>query len=293
MKKSLLLAVLLIAGTLLAAADGGKTVVVQAGATRTGNINAFHSFLDISGKVDASVFLVGGRLRLGGEISGDVICLGSQVDIQEGAVIGRDLIVIGGRMAKAPGCRINGDSYYVRTREDLKKITRTLLPFLPLGGGLNFFRILKIVFWFILALLCLAVLPAQVGRAAGLLDRSLLRTGWLGLLALVVFILALLISIVLSLVLIGIPLLLALVALYFLLLIFGRTVVFYAIGARLAALFKIRHNAIVFVVLGTVVYALLKIVPFFAAPLLIVMDIFAIGIGVGYFLKYKGLGSRV
>jgi hypothetical protein len=293
MKKGLLLACLLLGSALLSAAKNDKGIRIAPGATHAANINAFNSFLDIGGKVDASVFLVGGRLRLSGEISGDVICLASQVDIQSGAVIGRDLIMIGGRVDKSPDCKINGDFYYIRTREDLKKITRTLLPFLPESGGLNFIRISKIFLWFILALLTLAILPLQVGRAAAMLKKSPLRFGSFGLLALLVFIFALLLFILLSLVLIGIPLLFALLVLYFLILVFGRTVVFYFIGAQVASFLKFKSNAIFFIIMGTAVYALLKIVPWFGAPLLIAMDIFAIGIGAGYFLKYKGLGSRV
>ena len=68
-----------------------------------GSINAFNARLDIDGKVDESVFLVGGSLRLNGEVSGDVICIGSQVEIGDGAVIGRDLIVIGGQPGQGPG----------------------------------------------------------------------------------------------------------------------------------------------------------------------------------------------
>ena len=39
-----------------------------------------------------------------------------------------------------------------------------------------------------------------------------------------------------------------------------------------------------FIILGVAVYALLKFIPWLGAPLLIIMDLFAIGIGVGYFL---------
>ncbi len=287
MKKSLLLAFILISGALLAAAKNDKDIRVPAGETRTANINAFNSFLDIAGKVDAAVFLVGGRLRLSGEISGDVICLGSQVDIQSRAVIGRDLIVIGGHANKAPDCKISGDFYYLRTREDLKKITRTLLPFLPESGGLNFIRISKIFLWFILALLALAILPLPVNRAAAMLKKTPLRYGSIGLLALFIFIFALLIFIILSLVLIGIPLLLALLVLYFLILIFGRTVIFYFIGNRIASFLKLKDNAILFVILGTAVYALLKVLPWVGSLLLVGLDIFAIGISVGYFLERK------
>jgi cytoskeletal protein CcmA (bactofilin family) len=287
MKKALLLAFMLIGSSLLPAAKGKQTILVAPGTTHTGNINAFRSTLDIAGKVEAAVFLVGGRLQLSGEISGDVICLGSQVEIKDGAVIGRDLIVIGGHLDKAPGCKINGEFYYVRTKEDLKKIARTLLPFLPESGGLTFFKISKIFFWFILVMLTLLLLPVQVNLAAVMLKKSPLRYLAVGLLTLLIFILLLLIFSILSLVLIGIPLLLILIAAYFLALIFGRAVLFYFIGSKIASFLKLKGNAIFFVILGTAIYALLKFIPWFGVPLLIIMDILVIGIGVGFFLQRR------
>lgn len=287
MKKALILVFILIGSAMLLAAKNNKAILVAPGTTHVGSINAFKSSLNIGGKVEDSIFLVSGRLQLSGEISGDVICLGSQVDIKDGAVIGRDLIVIGGRLDKAPGCKINGEFYYIRTKEDLKKITRTLLPFLPESGGLTFFKISKIFFWFILVMLTLLLLPLQVNQAADMLKKSPLRYGAFGLLTLFIFILLLLIFIILSLVLIGIPLLLALIALYFLVLIFGRTVVFYFIGSKIASVLKFKGNAIFFMILGTVIYALLKFIPWFGVPLSIIMDIFAFGIGSGFWLKRR------
>ena len=287
MKRVLILFFILTGSVLLLAAKNNKNILVAPGTTHAGSINAFRSYLDIAGQVDNSVFLVGGRLRLSGKISGDVICLGSQVDIQDGAEIGRDLIVIGGSLDKAPSCKISGEFYYIRTKEDLKKIARTLLPFLPGSSGLIFFRISKIFFWFIMVMLALLLLPLQVSQAADMLNKSRLRFGALGLLSLLVFILLLLISVILSLVLIGIPLLLALLAFYFLVLIFGRAVVFYFVGSSISSVLKIKGNSIFFIIIGTLVYALLKFIPWFGAPLLILMDIFAIGIGVGFFLKRR------
>jgi hypothetical protein len=107
------------------------------------------------------------------------------------------------------------------------------------------------------------------------------------LLAMLVFILLLLIFVILSLVLIGIPLLLILIAAYFLALSFGRAVVFFAIGSGIAAVLKIKGNTILFVILGTTVYALLKFIPWIGTPLLILMDIVAIGISVGFFLQRR------
>jgi len=209
------------------------------------------------------------------------------VEISAGASIGRDLIIIGGSLAKDPGCRISGEFYHVRSREDLKKISHTLLPFLPESGGMTFFRVSKIFLWFILVMLALMLFPLPVSRGADMLKKSPLRHGAVGLLAMLAFILLLLVFILLSLVLIGIPLLVLLIAAYFLTLIFGRTVVFFAVGGAIAAALKVKGSPVLFVVLGTMVYALLKFVPWLGAPLLIIMDFVAIGVGVGFFLTKR------
>lgn len=277
----------LVASALLLTASEGKEIKVAAGEIRTPAINAFNSRLIILGKVDESVFLVGGKLILEGEVRGDVICIASQVTIGEKAVIGKDLIVIGGRLEKAEGGRIGGQLYHVRTRKDLKNIASSMLPFLPEAGGLTFFKIIKIFFWLILTLLTLLILPAQVGRAAAMLGETPLRHLLRGLATLLAFALLLLGFLLMSLVLIGIPLLILLIAAYFLLLIFGRTVVFYQVGGRIAAAMKLKAGAPLFIVLGLAVYTLLKFLPFPGALLLVIIDLFAIGIGVSFFLRRR------
>lgn len=287
MKKILALACLLAASGLLQATASAREIRVEPGQTRSSAINAFRSRLFIGGKVDESVFLMGGQLRLEGEITGDVICLGSRVEIGDAAVIGRDLIVIGGSLAKAERARIGGQLYHVRTQRDLKKIASSMLPFLPEGGGRNFFKIIKIFLWLFLALLTLLIMPGPVERAAVLLAERPLRHLWRGLAAELAFALLLLSFLLMSLVLIGIPLLFLLLAAYFLLLIFGRTTVLYFAGSRLAAALKLKGGGALFVILGIALYALFKFLPFPFGLLLVVMDFFAIGIGVSFFLRRR------
>ena len=287
MKKThFLLFFLIAAGLFLSAADG-KEIKVAAGEIRTAAINAFNASLRVQGKIDESIFLVGGTLILDGEVSGDVICIASKVTIGPRAVIGLDLIVIGGDLEKSQHARIGGQLYHVRTQKDLKKIASSMLPFLPESGGLTFFKISKIFFWLILTLLTLLILPAAIGRAAVMLGETPLRHLLLGLITLLVLALLLLSFLLMSIVLIGIPLLIILIAAYFLLLIFGRAVIFYFIGARIAAAIKLKVGAPIFIVLGIAIYTLLKFLPFPAALLLIVMDIFAIGSGVSFILRRR------
>jgi len=285
MKKSIGL-ILLLASGLLAAREA-KEIRVAAGETRSSAINAFNTRLEISGKVDESVFLLGGSLRLEGEVTGDVICIAARVDIGGQAVIGRDLIVIGGQLRKAEPSRVGGEVYNIRTREDLKKIARSLLPFLPDSQGFTFFKVIKIFFWLILSLLALAIFPTAVGQAASALAEAPLAHLWRGILALLAFLLLLFAFLLLSFVLIGIPLLIVLMAAYFLLLIFGRTAVFYFIGERISRSLRLKASALSFIILGIALYALLKFVPYAGPLLLVLMDLFALGIGASTILRRK------
>jgi hypothetical protein len=287
MKKATLLVLFLAAAALLTAGVGKKEIAVAAGQTRTSAINAFNTRVLIDGKLAESVFLLGGSLRLDGEVSGDVICIAAEVEIGEKAVIAKDLIIIGGSLQKGETSRIGGTLYNIRSRQDLKKIAGSLLPFLPDAGGLTFFKVIKIFFWLILSLLALALVPVALSQAAAMLDQAPLRQLGLGLLTLFAFLLLLLCFLLLSFVLIGIPLLIVLMAAYFLVLIFGRAAVFYFIGERLAGFLKLHANATLFIFLGAAVYALLKFTPVAGVWLLIAMDLFSLGVGASYILRRK------
>lgn len=286
-KATLLLAIWLAAGGLFLGAAGEKEIVVAPGETRAQAINAIRARLAISGRVDESVFLLGGRLRLDGEVTGDVICIGATVEIARTAAIGRDLIVIGGSLNRAEGSRIAGRVYDIRSQRDMKQVAASVLPFLPETGGMTFFKVIKIFFWLILALLALAVFPAQVAQAAAMLPRQPWRHLGRGLAALLAFLLLLLVFLLLSFVLIGIPLLIVLMAAYFLLLIFGRAVIFFFIGERASTVLRLRANPAFFIVLGIAIYTLLKFIPVAGGMLLLILDLFAIGIGVGFFLRRR------
>jgi hypothetical protein len=108
-----------------------------------------------------------------------------------------------------------------------------------------------------------------------------------GLLILLLFVLLLAVSVVLSFVLIGIPLLIVLIAAYFLLLIFGRTAVFYFAGSRIAQTLRLKDNAILSILLGVSVYTLCKFIPYLGVWLLLLMDLFAIGGGAGFVLRKR------
>lgn len=287
MKKYALLLIFLVAGGLLLGAAGSKEITVARGETRRTAINAFNARLAIHGKMEESVFLMGGSLLLDGEVSGDVICIGARVEIAATALVGRDLIVIGGRLDKAEQSRVNGEIYNIRTSQDLKKIAGSLLPLLPESGDMSFFKVVKLFFWLILSLLTLAIFPVQVGQAAAMLPEAPLRHLGRGLLALLLFVLLLFAFLLLSFILIGIPLLILLMAAYFLVLIFGRAAVFYFIGERAVRRLRLKANPALYIFLGVAAYAVFKFIPYLGGVLLVILDLLATGVGVGFFLRRR------
>ncbi|MCK4835864.1 MAG: hypothetical protein KAT17_04470 [Candidatus Aminicenantes bacterium] len=242
--------------------------------------------IEIKGCVEKSVIMIGGFLHLDGEVKDDVVCFGSDVKIGKNALINGDLLVIGGELNRDALSNVKGEFFYFRF--DLKKIESTLIPIISDAKTITFIRILKIIFWLILSLIVLAIVPQKISQASEIFDKNILKTGLFGLLSIFSFLFFLLIFIILTFLIIGIPLLLLLVLAYFVILIFGRTVMFFYIGSKISNTLGLRKiSPSVFLLIGVGVYTLLKFLPFMGLFLLIIMNIFEIGIGISFFLKKK------
>lgn len=263
-----------------------KELTVAEGTVYQSSVISMGGTIDIRGIVEESVIMIGGRLSVSGEVREDVICLGSDVKIGKNAVIKGDLLVIGGDLNRENVSSVEGEFFYFRF--DLKKIESTLLPIISDARTITFLRIVKIIFWLILALIVLAIFPEKIHQANETFDKNLLKTGLYGLLAICAFLFFLIVFIVLTFLIIGIPLLLLLVLAYFVVLVFGRTVMFFYIGSKINLAFGSKKiGPSVFVLMGVVVYTLLKFLPYAGPVMLTIMNIFEIGIGIGFLLRRK------
>ncbi|HLP47177.1 MAG TPA: hypothetical protein VK469_14595 [Candidatus Kapabacteria bacterium] len=291
MKKLILLLIieiLIVTGWLFPVSDFKleKDVTLPSNETSSHSIVSLKGKLDIKGSVKESVLLVGGNLMLDGVVAEDVICISSRVTIGKNAVIKRDLFVIGGSLEKDPGAKVEGEFFYFKF--DLKRIENTIIPILSDTRTFTLFKTVNIIIWFIIALIVFAVVPQKINFAEEIFDNHRLKIGVIGLLALFSFIFLLFISIILSFIIIGIPLFIALILLCFITYIFGRTVVFYFIGIKLTQLVKLKAiPPASFILAGAILYALLKFLPILGPILLVILNIFEFGIGVGYFFRKK------
>ncbi len=263
-----------------------KKLTVPQNETYKDNVISLGGTIDIQGKLEHSLILIGGSIKLDGEVGEDIICFGSQIEIGGKARVNGDLYVIGGKLTKDTSAKLMGDFTYFRF--DLKKIESTLIPFLSDGKTFTFFKTIKIILWFIITLIVFAVVPKKIIRAEALLDKNKLKIGAVGLLSLFSFIFLLFVFVLMIFILIGIPLLFALLLLYFATFIFGRTVIFYYIGNKIADGLKLKNiMPALFILFGVIVYGLLKFVPVVGPVILLIINLFEIGIGVGFILRKK------
>ena len=289
MKKILLLLVVMaVAFNLYSGSDlkVKKKLVVLEGSTHPDNIISLGGQIDIKGVVAKSVVMIGGHLNLDGEVKEDVICFGSKVKIGKNARIKGELLVIGGELKRDVLSRVNGEFFYFRF--DLKKIESTLIPIISDSKTITFLRILKIIFWLILTLVVLAILPQKINQAMEMFDKNILKIGMIGLVSIFISLFLLIVFIVLTFLIIGIPLLLALILVYFLILIFGRTVMFLYIGTRISNFLRATNiSPSILLLIGVVFYTLLKFLPYLGSLILIIMNIFEIGIGISFILRKR------
>ncbi len=263
-----------------------KDITVADGQTYDSSIISLKGKLIIKGTVKQSIMLVSGTITLDGVVEEDVVCIASDVIIGKNAVIKRDLFIIGGSLSKDESAKVGGEFFYFKF--DLKKIESSIMPFLSNSKTISFIKTLKVVLWFIIALIVFAIFPLRIDAAKDLFDKYTLKIGAIGLLAMFSFIFLLFTFIILSFVFIGIPLLIALILLYFIIFIFGRTVMFYYLGIKIADFFKMKKlPPAVFLLIGVVLYGILKFLPLLGPVLLIILNILELGIGISYFLRKK------
>jgi hypothetical protein len=263
-----------------------KDLHVKKGEIYPKSIVSLKGDLNIEGAVKESIILVGGQITLSGNVEEDVICFASDVKIGKDAKIKRDLFVIGGTLERDSNSVVEGEFFYFKF--NLKKIENTLIPILADSKTLSFLKTIKIILWFIIALVVFVIIPHKINKAKELFDTHRLKIGLVGLLGLFAFIFLLFISILLCFVIIGIPMIIVLIIFYLVIYVFGRTVIFYFIGDKISNYLKVKKIApVFFILIGVIVYALLKFIPYVGPIIVILLNIFEMGIGVGYFFRKK------
>ena len=289
-KKLLTLAVLgllALAGPAVAAAGqvGAKNdITVSAGETQD-KIFSLGGHVVIEGKVREDVMVIGGSITVSGEVGQSVVGIGSHIVITSTAKIGEDLAALGGTLEKEPGCSITGDTIYFQTRELGDRLFKDGL----LEGALSLsiipiiivVKLVVIFLWLIVAVMIAALFPKPIAYAAGEIRKNFWAAFVTGLIALVIFCIAVLFAVLLSFVLIGIPITLALAVAGFIIGVFGRLAVLYFLGASvLGGTRSGTVSTMGAVLMGLLVFSLAGFVPILGFLFTLAMNVVGWGIAI-------------
>jgi hypothetical protein len=263
-----------------------RETVVASDQIRAKSIVSLKGDIKIEGKVEGSIILIGGKLVLNGVVTQDVICFASKIVVGPNTSVLGDLIALGGTVTEGAKTRVKGDFLYFKF--NLKKIENTIIPILSDSKTITFLKTIKIIIWFIIALVVFALVPRKIYDAEKIFKVNLAKSGAVGILSIFLFIISFFIFVIMSFIYIGIPLLLLLLILYFVIYIFGRTVMLFYIGSRISTLLKLKKiSTALYLLLGIIFYAFLKFLPIVGPILLIIMNILEIGIGTSYLVRKR------
>jgi hypothetical protein len=242
--------------------------------------------LRINGTAKNGAFALGGDVVVQGVVEGDVAAVGGSVIQLEGARIGGDVMVIGGTyraMDKTPHRNPGAQTImYAGYEQELGNMVRNPMGLFAPHWSARYigFRVLAILFWFIVSLGLTAAMPGTISRGVARLQLTSLRVAVIGFLGA----LAIGPGALLALRFLPTPIS-ALVGLMVLLLILiagvlGRVIIYAATGRWLQRkLFKVGKNSeAVDLLLGTVFWIALSSLPYVWPVVVSVVLVMSLGL---------------
>src|SRR2546423_9561322 len=231
------------------------------------------------------VIAFGGDVIIEGKVTGDAAAIGGSVIQREGSYVGGDVMVFGGpyRPEGAASRNPAGKTVMIAGYErELRALARTPASLLAPQFSLAFvgWRLLAVLFWFVVSIALTAVSPGAVSRAAARLQLTFTRVTLIGLLGAVVIGPGVAVSLgylptPLSALVSITPLLLLLLSY-----LFGRVVVHAATGRWLQRMLlpEGKRSESVALLLGAVLWAVLLALPYVWPLLVVALVVLSLGL---------------
>jgi hypothetical protein len=172
-----------------ATAEASEELIVEG--RHTGDVFGVGRTVRVRGEVSHGVMAFGGDLIIEGRVAGDVAAIGGSVIQVKNSHVGGDVMVFGGGYRAEDGASRapTGKTFMFAGYEDeLRELARNPATLLTprLSAAFIGWRILAILFWFIVSLALTAAAPGVVSHAAARLQLTSWRVALIGLLGAVV-----------------------------------------------------------------------------------------------------------
>ena len=259
--------------------------------------------VDEDERVTEPVVAIGGNVDVRGQVDDDVVAVGGSVRLGPKALVRGSVTSVGGRIHQEQGAEIRGDVNEVAVGQSFRFGDGDWTPFWHRDMFSGWFRLLgtllRISVLLLLALIVVIAASTPLERIARRAGDEPWVSGFVGLMAQVLFVPVLVLTVVvLAISIIGIPLLLlvpfALVALLFAVLMgfvgVARRVGQWAVGSHRSHLVATAVG-VVLITAGTVLARLLWLIPGPIAPIAIVVAV--LGLFVEYVAWTVGLGATL
>lgn len=237
---------------------------LEAGSLARHQLVAIGRDLVVAGEALGDVAAVEGSVEVSGRVDGDVVVLGGDARLLSSARIGGDVHVLGGVIRTSPGARVQGRMVSYPTASSAL-VTLIEGPSLGLGFSSPIVlgtKLALLAAWAALLLLLFAASGRQVLETAGEIRRDPFRSFFVGLTGLLALVLTGIFFSAFTGGLVGVPLLVLIVLLALLLKLWGMVAVFYALGEWLARrVFRRRPRPLNAATLGLLVLGALKFLP--------------------------------
>ena len=184
MKSVLALLLLMLAAVIVngQAAARGEELVVEG--RQAGDVFGVGRSVRVRGNV-RGVIAFGGDVIIEGRVEGDAAAVGGSVIQLAGSHVGGDVIVFGGEYRNENGNRgpAGKTLMYAGYEQELRELARNPASILTPEFSLAFvgWRLMAVLFWFVVSIALTAVSPGAVGRAAARLQLTLGRVALIGL----------------------------------------------------------------------------------------------------------------
>lgn len=237
---------------------------LEAGSFARHQLVAIGRDLIVAGEALGDVAAVEGSVEVSGRVDGDVVVLGGDARLLPSARIGGDVHVLGGVISASPGARVHGRMVSYPTASSAA-VTLIEGPTLGLGFSSPLVlgtKLALLAAWAALLLLLFASSGRQVLETADEIRREPFRNFFVGLTGVLALLLTGLFFSAFTGGLVGVPLLVLVVLLALLLKLWGMVAVFYALGDWLARrVFGRRPRPLNAATLGLLVLGAVKFLP--------------------------------
>lgn len=245
-------------------AESSEALRLEAGSFARHQLVAIGRDLIVAGEALGDVAAVEGSVEVSGKVDGDVIILGGDARLLSSARIGGDVHVLGGAIRTSPGARVQGRMVSYPTASSAL-VTLVEGPSLGLGFSSPVVlgtKLALLAAWAALLLVLFAASGRQVVETADEIRREPFRSFFVGLTGLLALVLTGLFFSAFTGGLVGVPLLVLVVLLALLLKLWGMVAVFYALGEWLARrVFRRRPRPLNAATLGLLVLGAVKLLP--------------------------------